>query len=57
MAKKRKIQYVETYKKNVPLKKERIIEWINKPETELFLLKFGSFDDGKGFVTLTIENI
>ncbi len=55
---KKKVVYQETYKKNaVRLGKEQIIDMINLPETELFALKGGRYEDGREFLTITIDNI
>ena len=50
--------YEETYKKNVVgLDKERVIELINQPNTKLFGVKVGRYDDDTQFLSLIIEDI
>lgn len=54
---KKRIMYSETYKKGVEVKKSAIIEFINQAESKVFVAKAGKYDDGKEFMTITIDNI
>jgi hypothetical protein len=56
MAKRRKV-YEETYKKGVVAEKEQILKLVNMSETQIFAVKAGKYDDGKEFITITIDNI
>jgi hypothetical protein len=58
MEKKRSISYQETYKKNIiATNKQQIIDQIKREETTLFVIKAGRYEDGKEFITITIDNI
>ena len=57
MTKKRIIRQ-ETYKKNIiATNKQQIINFIKQEDTTLFVIKAGKYEDGKEFVTITIDNI
>ncbi len=57
MTKKRIIRQ-ETYKKNIVVtNKQQIISFIEQENTILFLIKAGKYEDGKEFITITIDNI
>jgi len=57
MAKKRKIVYQETYVKGVVAQKEEVLQLINKSDSIIYIGKVGKYDDGKEFLTITIDNI
>jgi hypothetical protein len=57
MAQKKRIQYQETYKKGVVAEKEQMLKLINMPETIVYAVKAGKYDDGKEFITITIDNV
>ena len=54
---KRKIIRQETYKKGVPAKEDVILKFINNPNTNIDILKTGLYEDGKEFITITIDNL
>ena len=54
---KRKIIHMETYSKGVPAKKDVILKFINNPNTNIDILKTGVYEDGKEFITITIDNL
>lgn len=56
MAKKR-IVYQETYKKGVVAEKEQILKLVKMPDVKLFAVKAGKYEDGKEFLTITIDNV
>ena len=56
MAKRRKV-YEETYIKGVVAPKDEVLKVINKPDTIIYIGKVGKYDDGKEFLTITIDNI
>lgn len=53
--KKRKQVYKETYRKGIFLKTESLKEWINQDDVAIRALSSGQLDDGKQFVTITVE--
>jgi hypothetical protein len=54
----KKIQYQETYKKNVIYTdKDHIIKLIKSKDSILYAVKAGKYEDGKEFITLTIDNL
>jgi hypothetical protein len=54
---KKRIVYQETYKKDVIAEKEQILKLIKLSESKLFAVKAGKYNDGKEFITITIDNI
>ena len=54
---KRKVEYSETYKKDIEYDKDAIIELIKKDESKVFILKAGRYDDDKEFVSIKIDNL
>lgn len=56
MAKKR-IEYQETYNKGTTLNKEEVLRLTNLPDSTITIIKAGRYEDGKEFLTLTIDNI
>ena len=57
MAKKKRITYEETYKKGIVAEKEQILKLVNMPDTILYAVKAGKYEDGKEFITITIDNV
>ena len=58
MAKKKSVSYQETYKKGVvATNKQQIINFIKQEDATLFVVKAGKYEDGKEFITITIDNI
>ena len=54
---KRKIILQETFVKGALVaKKEDILEVVNNPDSILFIDSLGKYDDGKEFMTITIES-
>lgn len=54
---KRKISYQETYRKGVELEKEQFFHMLKRENTKVLAVKAGKYDDGKEFITITIDNI
>jgi hypothetical protein len=52
---KKKVIYSETYVKGVVAVKEKVIDLINSKNSEVFAVKMGKYDDGRDFLTVTIE--
>jgi hypothetical protein len=57
MAKKKRVTYEETYKKGVVAEKQQMLNLINMPDTILYAIKAGKYEDGKEFITITIDNV
>ena len=53
----KKIVYQENYKKGVTASKDILIEYIKNSNTSIELVKAGRYEDGKEFITFTIDNI
>lgn len=56
MAKKRQIVVQQTFVKGVTAKKEAIVNLLKDPETVVYAIKTGQYEDGKKFYTVTIDN-
>lgn len=54
---KRKIAVQQTFVKGTTAKKEAIINLVNDPNTTVYAIKYGEYDDGKKYYTITIDNI
>jgi len=54
---KRSVEYKETYKKGVYLDKQQFIEMLKREDTKLLAVKAGKYNDGKEFVTITIDDL
>lgn len=54
---KRKIEYKESYNKGISLEKTQFIEMLKKENTKVLAVNSGKYDDGKGFITITIEDL
>jgi hypothetical protein len=55
--KKKNVILEKTCKKGVLADKEVLLKFLNKPDTEAYVLKTGKYDDGKEFITIMIDNL
>lgn len=55
---KKKVVYQEGYnKETICTNKNQIIDFIKQPDTVLFAVNAGKYEDGKEFITVKIDNI